>query len=80
MTTGLTVSCCHHNINLITASANTGIEYLTARYRNAWSFVAPVISDTIGLFTSMDTHLEQWRSSTMNSQGTILTVGPEDIF
>ncbi|KAF8195303.1 hypothetical protein K438DRAFT_802881 [Mycena galopus ATCC 62051] len=49
------------------ASANTGIEYLTARYPNAWSFVAPVISDTVGLSASIDSHLEQWRSSTMNS-------------
>ncbi|KAF7374106.1 Polyketide synthase [Mycena sanguinolenta] len=49
------------------ASANTAVEYLTARYPNAWSLVAPVIADTIGLFTAMNSHLEQWRSSAMNS-------------
>ncbi|KAJ6494580.1 polyketide synthase [Mycena sanguinolenta] len=49
------------------ASANTAIEYLTGRYPNAWSLVAPVIADTIGLFTAMNSHLEQWRSSAMNS-------------
>ncbi|KAJ7191756.1 hypothetical protein B0H12DRAFT_1246247 [Mycena haematopus] len=61
------------------ASANTAIEYLTARYPNAWSLVAPVISDTVGLFTAMNSHLEQWRSSAMNSHGKILTIRREPI-
>ncbi|KAJ7153578.1 polyketide synthase [Mycena crocata] len=52
------------------ASANTGIEYLTGRYPNAWAFVAPGIADSnvgFDLFTSTNSHLEQWESSTMNS-------------
>ncbi|KAJ7046113.1 polyketide synthase [Mycena alexandri] len=49
------------------ASANTGIGYLTGRYPNSWSFVAPLISDSVGLSTSINSHMEQWRTSTMNS-------------
>ncbi|KAF8920772.1 polyketide synthase [Mucidula mucida] len=52
------------------ASANTGIEYLTGRYPNAWSFVAPGIADSnvgFDLFTSANSHIEMWESSTMNS-------------
>lgn len=64
-------------ISSLALSANTGIEYLTGRYPNAWSFVAPVISDSVGLFSSINSHLEQWRSSTMNSYGTTLAIGHE---
>ncbi|KAF7351064.1 Polyketide synthase [Mycena sanguinolenta] len=52
------------------ASANTGIEYLTARYPNAWAFVSPGIADSnvgFDLFTSANSHIEMWESSTYNS-------------
>ncbi|KAF9016931.1 polyketide synthase [Hymenopellis radicata] len=52
------------------AGANTSIEYLTARYPNAWSLVASGIADSnvgFDLLTSPNTHMEKWKSSTMNS-------------
>ncbi|KAJ7301903.1 hypothetical protein DFH08DRAFT_992112 [Mycena albidolilacea] len=52
------------------ASANTGIEYLTARYPNAWAFVSPGIADSaVGfeLLASTNSLIEMWATSTMNS-------------
>ncbi|KAJ7622843.1 polyketide synthase [Mycena polygramma] len=52
------------------ASANTGIEYLAARYPNAWAFVSPGIADSnvgFDLFTSANSHIEMWETSTMNT-------------
>ncbi|KAJ7898537.1 polyketide synthase [Mycena olivaceomarginata] len=52
------------------AAANTGIQYLTARYPNAWAFVAPGIADSnvgMDLFTSANSRMEMWRSSTISS-------------
>ncbi|KAK7057599.1 polyketide synthase [Favolaschia claudopus] len=52
------------------ASANTAIQYLTARYPNAWAFVSPGIADSnvgFDLFTSANSHIEMWETSTYNS-------------
>ncbi|KAK7039743.1 polyketide synthase [Favolaschia claudopus] len=47
------------------AAANTAIHYLTARYSNAWAFVAPAISDSaVGfeIFTTDHSHAEIWQA------------------
>ncbi|KAJ7885730.1 polyketide synthase [Mycena olivaceomarginata] len=52
------------------ASANTGLEYLTSRYSNAWSIVVPAIADSFvgfDMFTSANSHMETWKTSVMNS-------------
>ncbi|KAJ7351379.1 polyketide synthase [Mycena albidolilacea] len=52
------------------AAANTGIEYLMARYPNTWAFLAPGISDSnlgIDLFTSTNSRIEMWGTSTISS-------------
>ncbi|KAF7358619.1 Polyketide synthase [Mycena sanguinolenta] len=52
------------------SGANTGIEYLTSRYHNAWTFVSPAIADSnvgFDLFTSANSHMEMWQTSTYNS-------------
>ncbi|KAJ7808958.1 polyketide synthase [Mycena olivaceomarginata] len=54
------------------ASANTGLEYLTSRYSNAWSIVVPAIADSFvgfDMFTSANSHMETWKTSIMNSYG-----------
>ncbi|KAJ7811280.1 polyketide synthase [Mycena olivaceomarginata] len=52
------------------AAANTGIEYLTARYPNAWAFLAPGISDSnvgMDLVTSTNSRIKMWETSTISS-------------
>ncbi|KAK7039778.1 polyketide synthase [Favolaschia claudopus] len=47
------------------AAANTAIHYLTARYPNAWAFVAPAISDSaVGfeIFTTDHSHAEIYQA------------------
>lgn len=61
-------------------SANTAIEYLTARYPNAWAFVSPGIADSnvgFDLFTSANSHIEMWETSTMNSYGMSIATDSE---
>lgn len=53
-------------------SANTGLEYLTSRYSNAWSIIVPAIADSFvgfDMFTSANSHMETWKTSVMNSYG-----------
>ncbi|KAF8149650.1 polyketide synthase [Mycena galopus ATCC 62051] len=52
------------------ASANTGIEYLTARYPNAWAFVSPGIADSavgFDILAAENSLVEMWGASIMNS-------------
>jgi hypothetical protein len=57
---------------LITYSANTALEQLTAAYPNAFTFVAPLITDSatgIESITSAESHLKMWESFSMSSYG-----------
>ncbi|KAJ7823343.1 KR domain-containing protein [Mycena olivaceomarginata] len=56
--------------NYARVPANTGLEYLTSRYSNAWSIVVPAIADSFvgfDMFTSANSHMETWKTSVMNS-------------